>query len=120
MRLVADVQPPATLGHRMDGVRLAQKRLLSRGLPSVGAAVNRGFADALRAYEQLAAAGRLRVRVNEFLSWELLEATAALGLPAGFGGSLLRSGTMLYFVGFGAVCFATLIGLEIRRAHPGR
>ena len=68
MRLVADVQPPPTLEIRRAGILLAQKLLLSRGITSVGAAVNRGFADDLHAYEQLSGGGRLRVRVNEFLS----------------------------------------------------
>ena len=102
MRLVADVQPPISLERRKAGVLLAQKLLLSRGITSVGAAVNRGFADDLRAYEQLAADGRLRMRVNEFLSWELLEAACGLGLHAGFGGTLLRAGPIKVFVDGGA------------------
>jgi predicted amidohydrolase YtcJ len=102
MRLVADVQPPTSLERRKAGVLLAQKLLLSRGITSVGAAVNRGFADDLRAYEQLAAEGRLRMRVNEFLSWELLEAASGLGLHAGFGGMLLRAGPIKVFVDGGA------------------
>jgi predicted amidohydrolase YtcJ len=102
MRLVADVQPPISLERRKAGVLLAQKLLLSRGITSVGAAVNRGFADDLRAYEQLAAEGRLRMRVNEFLSWELLEAASGLGLHAGFGGTLLRAGPIKVFVDGGA------------------
>jgi predicted amidohydrolase YtcJ len=102
MRLVADVQPPTSLERRKAGVLLAQKLLLSRGITSVGAAVNRGFADDLRAYEQLAADGRLRMRVNEFLSWELLEAASGLGLHAGFGGTLLRAGPIKVFVDGGA------------------
>src|SRR2546430_14524884 len=68
MRLVADVQPLPGLGRRIEGVLKAQDLLVSRGITSVGAAVNRGFADDLRAYERLACDGRLRVRVNEFLS----------------------------------------------------
>ncbi|HEV2139775.1 MAG TPA: amidohydrolase family protein, partial [Candidatus Dormibacteraeota bacterium] len=87
MRTVADVQPRPPLERRIEGVLKAQELLISRGITSVGAAVNRGFADDLRAYEQLACDGRLRMRVNEFLSWELLDASTSLGLRAGFGGA---------------------------------
>ncbi|HXD80826.1 MAG TPA: amidohydrolase [Candidatus Acidoferrum sp.] len=118
MRLVADVQPPPALEQRKAGVLLAQKLLLSRGITSVGAAVNRGFADDLRAYQQLAAAGRLRVRVNEFLSWELLEAAAGLGIRAGFGGSLLRAGPIKVFVDGGAERVATRSGGGTWRTTP--
>ena len=102
MRLVADVQPRPPLERRIAGVLKAQELLISRGITSVGAAVNRGFADDLRAYEQLACDGRLRMRVNEFLSWELLEASAGLGLRAGFGGALVRAGPIKVFVDGGA------------------
>ena len=118
MRLVADVQPPPTLEHRKSGILLAQKLLLSRGITSVGAAVNRGFADDMRAYQQLAAAGRLRVRVNEFLSWELLDAAAGLGVRAGFGGSLLRAGPIKVFVDGGAERVATRSGGGTWRTTP--
>src|SRR5207253_827781 len=48
MRLVADVQPLPSMERRVAGVLQAQELLLSRGITSVGAAVNRGFADDLR------------------------------------------------------------------------
>src|SRR5947207_405831 len=102
MRLVADVQPAPALERRIEGVLKAQDLLVSRGITSVAAAVNRGFADDLRAYERLACEGRLKVRVNEFLSWELLEAAAALGVRAGFGGSMVRAGPIKVFVDGGA------------------
>jgi predicted amidohydrolase YtcJ len=92
MRLVADVQPRSPLTRRMAGILKAQRLLLSRGITSVGAAVNRGFADDLRAYQLLAEQGRLKMRVNEFLSWELIEAAVEIGLRAGFGGSMVRAG----------------------------
>jgi predicted amidohydrolase YtcJ len=98
MRLVADHQPPPGLAMRRQGVLRCQRLLSSRGITSVGAAVNRGFADDLKAYEQLADSGRLRIRVNEFLSWELLEAASALGIRAGFGGPLVRAGPIKVFV----------------------
>ena len=119
MRMVADVQPPPTLDHREAGVLLAQKLLLSRGITSVGAAVNRGFADDLHAYEQLASAARLRIRVNEFLSWELLEAASGLGVRAGFGGSVVRAGPIKVFVDGGAERVATRSGGGTWRTTPG-
>ena len=102
MRLVADVQPLPGLERRVEGVLKAQELLVSRGITSVGAAVNRGFADDLRAYETLAYDGRLRMRVNEFLSWELLEAASGLGVRTGFGGSMVRAGPIKVFVDGGA------------------
>src|SRR5437868_14544871 len=102
MRLVADVQPAPALDRRIEGVLKAQDLLVSRGITSVAAAVNRGFADDLRAYERLACEGRLKVRVNEFLSWELLEAATSIGVRAGFGGSMVRAGPIKVFVDGGA------------------
>ena len=102
MRMVADVQPHPALERRIEGVLQAQELLVSRGITSVGAAVNRGFADDLRAYERLACDGRLRLRINEFLSWELLGAAADLGVRTGFGGSVVRAGPIKVFVDGGA------------------
>src|SRR6266851_512570 len=118
MRLVADVQPPPTLERRIEGVLKAQDLLVSRGITSVGAAVNRGFADDLRAYETLACAGRLRMRVNEFLSWELLEASSSLGVRAGFGGGMVRAGPIKVFVDGGAERVATRGGGGVWRTTP--
>jgi predicted amidohydrolase YtcJ len=98
MRIVADHQPPPSLELRKQGVLRCQRLLTSRGITSAGAAVNRGFADDLMAYQQLADSGRLRMRVNEFLSWELLEAASALGIRAGFGSLLVRAGPIKVFV----------------------
>ena len=102
MRMVADVQPLPSLKRRIEGIVSAQELLVSRGITSVGAAVNRGFADDLRAYERLACDGGLRVRVNEFLSWELLEAASELGIRTGFGGPMVRAGPIKVFVDGGA------------------
>jgi len=118
MRIVADVQPAPPLEHRIDGVLEAQELLISRGITSVGAAVNRGFADDLRAYERLACDGRLKMRVNEFLSWELLEAAAGLGLHAGFGGSMVRAGPIKVFVDGGAERVAMRSGGGVWRTTP--
>ncbi len=118
MRLVADVQPPPSIKRRKQGILRAQRLLISRGITSVGAAVNRGFADDLRAYQQLAERGSLRIRVNEFLSWELLEASAGLGVRAGFGGDLVRAGPIKVFVDGGAERTATRTGKSVWRTPP--
>jgi predicted amidohydrolase YtcJ len=118
MRLVADVQPAPTLERRIAGVLQAQELLVSRGITSVGAAVNRGFADDLRAYEQLALDGKLKLRVNEFLSWELLDAASQLGVRTGFGGSMLRAGPIKVFVDGGAERVATRAGGGVWRTTP--
>jgi predicted amidohydrolase YtcJ len=118
MRLVADVQPPPSLDRRIQGVLKAQELLVSRGITSVGAAVNRGFADDMRAYERLAEEGRLNMRVNEFLSWELLEAASSRGMRAGFGGSMLRAGPIKVFVDGGAERVATRSGGGMWRTTP--
>jgi predicted amidohydrolase YtcJ len=118
MRLVADVQPPPSLQRRKQGILLAQRLLLSRGITSVGAAVNRGFADDLRAYEELAKNGKLRVRVNEFLSWELLDAASQIGIRAGFGGAVVRAGPIKVFVDGGAERVAVRSGGGTWRTKP--
>jgi len=118
MRLVADVQPAPSLERRKQGILQAQQLLLSRGITSVGAAVNRGFADDLRAYQELADEGLLRVRVNEFLSWELLEAALSLGVRAGFGGQLVRAGPIKVFVDGGAERVAMRSGGGTWRTTP--
>jgi len=118
MRLVADVQPPSPITRRTQGILKAQRLLLSRGITSVGAAVNRGFADDLRAYQLLAEKGRLKMRVNEFLSWELLEAAVGIGLRAGFGGSLVRAGPIKVFVDGGAERVAMRSSKGVWRTTP--
>jgi predicted amidohydrolase YtcJ len=118
MRLVADVQPKPSLERRMDGILQAQRLLLSRGITSVGAAVNRGFADDLRAYQVLADERRLKLRVNEFLSWELLEAASSLGLRTNFGGGLVTAGPIKVFVDGGAERVAMRSGSPQWRTTP--
>jgi len=102
MRMVADVQPLPDRTRRSQAILLAQKLLLSRGITTVGAAVNRGFADDLFCYERLAMDAELHLRVNEFLSWELLEAASSLGVQAGFGGEVVRAGPIKVFIDGGA------------------
>ena len=118
MRLVADVQPPPNRERRVNGILQAQRLLVSRGITSVGAAVNRGFADDLNAFQELAGDGRLRMRVNEFLSWELLEAASSLGIRAGFGGPLVRAGPVKVFVDGGAERVAMRSGGGTWRTTP--
>ncbi|HEV2217825.1 MAG TPA: amidohydrolase [Candidatus Dormibacteraeota bacterium] len=102
MRMVADVQPLPDRRRRSEAILKAQKLLLSRGITSVGAAVNRGFADDLFCYARLASNDELHMRVNEFLSWELLDAASSLGVHAGFGGDVVRAGPIKVFVDGGA------------------
>ncbi len=118
MRLVADVQPPPDRGRRADAILLSQRLLLSRGVTSVGAAVNRGFADDLLCYQRLAEDGRLQMRVNQFLSWELLEAASGLGVRAGFGGAIVRAGPIKVFVDGGAERVAIRGGPAMWRTTP--
>jgi predicted amidohydrolase YtcJ len=118
MRLVADVQPPPPIARREEGILSAQRLFLSRGVTSVGAAVNRGFSDDLRAYLRLVEGGLLKMRVNEFLSWELLEAASAIGVRAAFGGPILRAGPIKVFVDGGAERVAMRSGGGVWRTTP--
>jgi predicted amidohydrolase YtcJ len=102
MRLVADHQPTPPFAQRRSGVQATLRLLASRGISSVGAAVNRGFADDHRVYATLAEEGSIRVRVNEFLSWELLPALRELGFQTGGAGALVRFGPVKVFVDGGA------------------
>jgi predicted amidohydrolase YtcJ len=118
MRLVADVQPAPSSARRIEGVRQAQDLLVSRGVTSVGAAVNRGFAADLEAFQRLADAGELRIRINEFLSWELLDASCASGMRAGFGGSMVRAGPIKVFIDGGAQRVVMRSGGGVWRTTP--
>ena len=118
MRLVGDVEPPPRIDRREQGILAAQGLFLSRGVTSVGAAVNRGFADDLRAYQRLAEGAQLKMRVNGFLSWELLEAASGLGVRAAFGGPILRGGPIKVFVDGGAERVAMRSGGGVWRTAP--
>jgi hypothetical protein len=118
MRLVADVQPHPSRERRIQAIMLAQRLLLSRGVTSVGAAVNRGFADDLISYERLAESGDLAMRVNEFLSWELLGAASRLGVRTGFGGAMVRAGPIKVFVDGGAERVVMRSGGGVWRTTP--
>jgi predicted amidohydrolase YtcJ len=102
MRLVADHQPSPPFEQRHAGVQATLRLLASRGITSFGAAVNRGFADDHRVYATLAEESRLQVRVNEFMSWELLGALRRLGFQSGGAGALVRFGPVKVFVDGGA------------------
>ena len=115
MRLVADVQPPPSIDQREMGILRAQRVLISFGVTSLGAAVNRGFADDLRAYARLQSTGRLHIRINEFLSLELLDAATRLGLSTGVGSDRLRIGPVKVFVDGGAST-----GTAAFRGRPAR
>jgi predicted amidohydrolase YtcJ len=120
MRLVSDHQPAPDFAERKTGILRCQRLLLGRGITAVGAAVNRGFADDLAAFTELADEGRLKLRVNEFLSWELLETSARLGLRRAFGG-LVRAGPVKVFVDGGAVADAVALrgaGPQLWRTPP--
>jgi predicted amidohydrolase YtcJ len=120
MRLVADHQPAPDFAERKAGILRCQRLLLARGITSVGAAVNRGFADDLAAFSELDDEGRLKLRVNEFLSWELLEAATGIGLRRGFGGRV-RAGPVKVFVDGGAVAGAVALrgaGPQLWRTPP--
>ena len=56
MRIVADVQPAPPLERRIDGVLKAQELLISRGITSVGAAVDEHL-DRTRTHHRAAEAG---------------------------------------------------------------
>src|SRR3982074_3580509 len=58
------------------------------------------------------------MRVNEFLSWELLEAASDLGVLAGFGGPMLRAGPVKVFVDGGAERVAMRSGGGTWRTTP--
>jgi len=121
MRLVSDHQPPPDFNERMAGILRCQRLLLARGITAVGAAVNRGFADDLGAFQELADAGRLKLRVNEFLSWELLPAAGRVGVRRGFGGGRVRAGPVKVFVDGGAAAGALALrdaGEQLWRTPP--
>ena len=58
------------------------------------------------------------MRVNEFLSWELLAAASGLGVRAGFGGSLVRAGPIKVFIDGGAERVAMRSGGGVWRTTP--
>ncbi|MHB8573375.1 MAG: amidohydrolase [Candidatus Dormibacteria bacterium] len=98
MRLVVAVMPPPALAARMDAVARVADRMLRLGITTFGAVVNRGFADDLRCFRLLQAAGRLRQRVVAMLSVDQLDAALEAGIRTGLGDQRLSIGAVKVFV----------------------
>ena len=89
--------PAPTRAQIKDHLRAAGARFLGYGITSVGEAAIR-TSDELAAYQELAAAGELAVRVfTMMLIDETLEPLAKLGLRTGFGDAWLRIGPAKLF-----------------------
>ena len=91
-------QVPAPTRAQMKGyLRAAGERCLGYGIASVGEAAIR-TADQLAAYQELAQAGELPMRVfTMMLIDDTLDALAALGIRTGFGDAWLRVGPAKLF-----------------------
>ena len=97
MRLVYDQLPSRTRAELKDALRAAGERFLAYGITSVGEAAIR-TSDELAAYQELAAAGELPVRVfTMMLIDDTLEALAGLGMRTGWGDDWLRIGPAKLF-----------------------
>ena len=97
IRLVQEQIPRTTRTQMKDALRAAGKRFLAYGITSVGEAAIR-TSDELAAYQELAAAGELPVRVyTMMLIDETLEALAGLGMRTGWGDAWLRIGPAKLF-----------------------
>jgi predicted amidohydrolase YtcJ len=97
MRLVQDQIPHSSRAQMKDALRAAGARFLAHGITSVGEAAIR-TSDELAAYQELARAGELPVRVfTMMLIDDTLDALAALGLRTGWGDDWLRIGPAKLF-----------------------
>lgn len=97
MRLVQQHIPRTTRAHMKDALRAAGERFLAHGITSVGEASIR-TSDELAAYQELAQAGELPVRVfTMMLIDDTLDALASLGMRTGFGNDWLRIGPAKLF-----------------------
>lgn len=97
MRLVQDRMPRPSRGQLKDALRAAGTRFLAYGITSVGEAAIR-TSDELAAYQELATAGELPVRVfTMMLIDDTLDALAALGMRTGWGDAWLRIGPAKLF-----------------------
>ncbi|MFN8592065.1 MAG: amidohydrolase [Thermomicrobiales bacterium] len=97
IRLVQDHVPRTTRAQMKDALRAAGKRFLAHGITSVGEASIR-TSDEFAAYQELAAAGELPVRVyTMMLIDDTLDALAALGMRTGWGDHWLRIGPAKLF-----------------------
>lgn len=97
MKLVRDLTPAPTVSQLKEFLRAAGKRFLAYGITSVGeAAVSNS--DQLTAYQELARAGELPMRVfTMMLIDDTLEPLARLGIRTGFGDAWLRIGPAKVF-----------------------
>ncbi|MCA9879961.1 MAG: amidohydrolase, partial [Thermomicrobiales bacterium] len=97
MSLVSRQIPRVTRAGMKDALRAAGERFHAYGITSVGEASIR-TSDEFAAYEELAAAGELPVRVfTMMLIDDTLDALARLGMKTGFGNDWLRIGPAKYF-----------------------
>jgi predicted amidohydrolase YtcJ len=97
MRLVQDRIPKPTRAQLKDALRAAGERFLAHGITSVGEAAIR-TSDEFAAYQELAAAGELPVRVyTMMLIDDTLDALAGLGMRTGWGDAWLRIGPAKLF-----------------------
>jgi predicted amidohydrolase YtcJ len=97
MRLVQERIPRSTRAELKDALRAAGQRFLAYGITSVGEAAIR-TSDELAAYQELATAGELPMRVyTMMLIDDTLDALAALGMRTGWGDAWLRIGPAKLF-----------------------
>jgi predicted amidohydrolase YtcJ len=97
MSLVQDRLPRPTRAELKDALRAAGARFLANGITSVGEAKLR-TSDELAAYEELAAAGELPVRVFTMMMIDdTLDALSRLGMRTGWGDAWLRIGPAKLF-----------------------
>lgn len=97
MRLVQDRMPKPGRSQLKDALRAAGKRFLAYGITSVGEASIR-TSDEFAAYQELAAAGELPVRVfTMMLIDDTLDSLSSLGMRTGWGDEWLRIGPAKLF-----------------------
>src|SRR3954471_18972331 len=97
MRLVQDRMPKPQRSQLKDALRAAGARFLAYGITSVGEA-SISTSDEFAAYQELASAGELPVRVfTMMLIDDTLESLASLGMRTGWGDAWLRIGPAKLF-----------------------
>ncbi|MCC6313740.1 MAG: amidohydrolase [Thermomicrobiales bacterium] len=97
MNAIRALLPPPTRSQIKADLRAAGERFLAYGITSVGEAAIK-TSDELAAYQELAAAGELPMRVfTMMLIDDTLDALARLGMRTGFGDAWLRIGPAKLF-----------------------
>ncbi|MCC2629709.1 MAG: Amidohydrolase 3 [Thermomicrobiales bacterium] len=97
MSLIQEQIPRSTRAELKDALRAAGERFLAFGITSVGEAKIR-TSDELAAYQELAAAGELPVRVFTMMMIDdTLDALSRLGMRTGWGDAWLRIGPAKLF-----------------------